>query len=448
MDAINDWIEDFEREDQAEDTEMNPKGRGISWNPANINNKLDEEGRMCGKDAEGRKSKLRLFMFLQIALAIYYFVSFALAVAKSNTYYIWPVPENDPYASLGWYWIIRSDEVSFVCEGTQFYKVCEGPKYQDSAATEECPLTETYDDYEEYVYAAIREWMTAIMIYLMYMLPLLFFCFYNLYKGRYNAVLGLVRYQDVKLKVANPNVSDVEEAPRGDKNQRSYDTYARPAKFTVAFTLFCNFAKGAPSIMKSDACGRLVLFGGSLSSSTFEAFVAIIYFVCFIIMLLTTFEYAGHLCWKTCCRGRGLCCLLDCYHEACEACCSLWLVVTFCRAVFLVAAVCSLMLRIVRFDWDIDFDLNFPSWAVLSIVSLVDLVLSAIGDIYFAKWIPKLLKMIAGVLRKERDGKDQGSMSPELSRATTSSSDPNGNRRTIETTVYPNGTVERIMRTE
>lgn len=454
----------------------NSEGTGISWNPKKINDEVDEEGRMCGENDEGKKSKLRWPMFLQIALAAYYFVSFGLLIAKSYTYYVWPIPENDPYYNIvGGDWVIRSDEDSFVCEGFQFYKVCEGPKYKGSTATEECPY-DTYDDEDNFLYTVPGQWLLAITIWLLFMLPLLFFCFYNLYEGRYNAVLGLVSYQDEKLEVHTPNTSDVEEVP-----------YARPVKLAFAFTLFCNFAKGAPSSMKSDACGRMVVFGGNLSSSTgmFEAWVAIIYFACFIIILLSNFEYVGHLCWKRCCRSSDSSCLLlavfNCYHKCMEACCSLWIVVMLCRLVLLVAAVCNFLLRIVRFNWNIDFDWDFPSWAVLSIVSFIDLVVSAIADIYFSKWIPKLAKMIARALRGEPD--DGDNVPSKLSQPAASSGGgteakeeesydseedtvsneqgpivyrdeyvyPNGNREIVETTVFPDGSskvVQSFTRTE
>jgi hypothetical protein len=158
-------------------------------------------------------------MFIQLFLAIFYAVGFSVTLAQSNNYYIYPPidPEDDMTGDAP---IIRSQELSFQCNGHTYYKECQGPGYENGYNYDPT-CDEPASSYESTVIAY------SIFFSLM-IISFVGFCYHRLYYGFYNELSGLVKF---KKKVS-------------EDGQVIY----KPVKFAVAYSLFCNYAKGGIAV--------------------------------------------------------------------------------------------------------------------------------------------------------------------------------------------------------
>ena len=204
----------------------------------------DEEGCGC--------SKAQWNMMVQLCLAAYYVVSWILLLRDSHEYYVWQDGEEKETLT------IRTDETFFQCDDDGdkvYYLECDGPKHSnntispveegESASCESASL-------DEETWSFLFLCIITIAVYVL-------FCMIELQSGRYNKLRGLVTFERDK-KTGLP----------------------RPVKYGTAFTLFCNFSKGAVTALgQSELCGgRFVVMGSR------EEYTSMVQIVCSAILLL------------------------------------------------------------------------------------------------------------------------------------------------------------------
>ena len=190
----------------------------------------------------GWENKLNFVMTLQILLSVYYAVSYALEFTRFNNYYIWPQEEDGKNT----YYIFRTDTNHFSCEGYDLYRADQGPGGDINSQTS--------------VASSTWEWVLILICWLLVIASFMLFCFIRLYRGQYNQLLGFITFES---KHHSPPLV---------------------AKFSVAYTVFCNLSKGAGNILMSEKCGKLgfgVLLPGYFTIDLVEAIGTIIYGISF-----------------------------------------------------------------------------------------------------------------------------------------------------------------------
>jgi hypothetical protein len=110
------------------------------------------------------------------------------------------------------------------------------------------------------------------------------FCYHRLYYGFYNELNGLVKFEK---KVAEGG-----------------QVIFKPVKFAVAYSLFCNYAKGGIAVFQGDLCGRLAFEGDSVSKgdsvSVVATLFALIYLCCFVLIIVGICCIPCYLCCNIC----------------------------------------------------------------------------------------------------------------------------------------------------
>jgi hypothetical protein len=317
---------------------------GLSWSFGELNTVVGCRG-----------GKFTFYMTVQSGLAIYYIIGYLMNLGTTMEYYSWPPTLGDEGDWTTDVFLVRSVETSFVCEEQTFYLRCEGPKYEssneyfdESVAINNCiPTSPTGFN------------LVLTCVYILFVLGVVIFACTRFESGKYNQLLGLVQFKH-----------------DGNTNE------LKPVKFGVAFTLFCNFAKGIPSIFQTDLCGRWArgfpedpttimdtskdfADPATVMDATKEV-ANLVMAVAFIIVFLVGFCYGirNSLC---CRRGENDCQCSDIFAL---------------RVILLVTVACSVISRITGFNFEINFDFNYPQWATLSLISLIDVAVSAGADLY------------------------------------------------------------------
>jgi hypothetical protein len=292
--------------------------------------KLDRFWDLSGLDKRyadnGFSNKLSSWMFVQLALAIFYVVAFSITMAQSESYYIWP-PLDEEDLLTGDAPIVRTEELLFECNGHIYYQECYGPKY--SSGNYYDPNRKDYCDDPESTYAGL---VTTYSIFFgLMILTFVAFCYHRIYYGFYNELSGLVKFK---------------------KNDTGGGGFVyKPVKFAVAYSLFCNYAKGGIAVFQSDLCGRLGFFGDSVSVAA--TFFASIYLLCYLIFILGIWYIPCYLCCDCC--GNSCCSCVD-KHRAYRS----------GRIMLLVASVSLLLSRcITSFT---NFSINFGKSLQMSFV--------------------------------------------------------------------------------
>ncbi|CAB9499093.1 expressed unknown protein [Seminavis robusta] len=294
-----------------------------------------------------------------------------------NSYYVWPPTEDSAWEEIEDLddltqllyldnWTVRSTEKTFQCDNHTFFIECYGPRYANASLpissfsfeTEKCSS-------DMYGGDGSNNWIWSAAF--MGILPVSVICFtqFVLNRGHYNLLLGLVQFREVEGE-------------------------ARPIKFGVAFTLFCNFSKSGVAIMNTELCGRFAQ-GYKVDTSLGEA-MGVIKFLADFVMLACMFVSVNVpimllFVW----------CIMSCCSSARESteCMAGWCAMCKCPAVvgfrimLFFSVIASLVVRI--FSWSniaINFDLEYPQWFAVSTISSIDLVLSGAMDLYLIieKW--------------------------------------------------------------
>jgi hypothetical protein len=287
------------------------------------------------------------YMLVQLLLAVYYIVGYYMNLGTTMEYYSWP-PTLDHFGD--WTtdtFMVRSAETSFVCEEQTFYIRCEGPKYD--------PSDEYFDESSYEATNCIRTSPTGFnvlmsSVYVVFLLGVVFFVGAVFNNRKYNQLLGLVQFKH---------------------DNDGQNNTVKPVKFGVAFTLFCNFAKGIPSIFQRDLCGRwargfpdptsILADPPTVMDATIEV-ANLVMGVAFILVFIVGFHHA-------CCGAA---------EEKDCTCLDIFIM----RGILLVCVACSLISRVAGFNFEINFDFDYIQWATLSVVSLIDVTVSAGSDLY------------------------------------------------------------------
>jgi len=309
----------------------------LSWRFKDIKKKYEHD-----PEESFVRSTFTWAMMLQIALSIYYIIGYYRNLSITNNFYIWPTVNE--YESPSFI-LVRSDEDRFQCEGDTFYLACHGPLYQETNYT----AVEDLAKCDSEVSGGFLEFLPTVAIFLLFVATVVYFSIQRIRRRQYNQVLGLVQFKKSKS-----------------------DGIVRPVKFGIAFTFLCNFAKCVPSLFESNICGRFAWGHISVDETNLLEIVkfvgVLVMAVSFMILFHLGCGYAYNLCrrgGKDCCFTRNKC-----------------LVFLLLRLILLTCFLASVVLRFADINIDISFDLEYPEWFTLSSISVIDVVVSALADVY------------------------------------------------------------------
>jgi hypothetical protein len=279
----------------------------------------------------GWTGKVTYLMIWQLMMAVYYVAGFVINIRHSNEYYIWP--ERNGTKSENEFFLFRTDVDYFECEGYNLYRADQGPRPDPSKKPD------TGENIE----------VLQVTVYLSVPLSFfLLFCFKKLYYGHYNQLIGFVTFDS---KAFYP---------------------PKVVSFAVGYTVMFNFSKGALGLFLDSRCGYMS-FGAFMFSEFYQAnsIRSIIEFLAAAIFLL---------------------CLL-----ATWVCIAIYSLINFDRfgsetqtklfwsiRCMIVACVLSYWLTILmRFDPVVNFDIKYPNWVAVCVVSYLDLLTSTFKDFFY-----------------------------------------------------------------
>jgi len=281
-------------------------------------------------------------MVVQGLLCLYYLVSVSLRLGSFSHYYYYEWdPESDDYEVLDV--LVYSDEESFECSNRTFFRECTGPFYTDSVKASKCQ-----DDEMGQMEAAL----VYLIVFALFIAGVVCFVIDRL-KSRYHGqLMGLVTFKE--------------------KNK------TMPVKFAVPFTLICNVKDGAMSGIfgPTDLCGRP-------GRNPDEDEDGPGYIIALFGLLVMMFGVAFLVWWPF--RQVFRYCCGCCVNEPEEIHgwrrgAFMWI-----RRLVIGMAVASIIGRILSWETllEIDYDLDeFPNWAVASLISTADALVSLAVDIY------------------------------------------------------------------
>lgn len=263
-------------------------------------------------------------------------------MATLDSFYAFPPADDDDDGKI---YLIRTDEESFQCHDHIFYHVCSGPNPRSAECDE--------NDTESFP-------VGNMICYAMALCGILFLVLQKLRAGLHNQLLGMVAFRDKEKNI--------------------------PFKFSLAFTLTCNYRAGLASFFFSSACGRLsdatvqADFGNNFQLTHFFNGIFIIAFFPVFLAGFTYIVFLGFREW--CCRQRR--------DENCECTEAFWiflrnLAFRLMRICIVIMVFANILVRILSLglEWEVDFDFSFPNWALSSLIGLIDALVSAGVEFYF-----------------------------------------------------------------
>ena len=404
---------------------------------------------------KGFSEKLTYIMAIQFLLAIYYVVGYFLELQHFHNYYK-SSPEEDANEASQWL-SFRTDVDSFECEGYQLYRIDKGPtphRYQtDSTMRGE------------------GAWKISVAFWIFMVFSFCLFIFTRLYRGHYNQLIGFVTFES------------------------KHHSPPKIIKFGLAFTVICNFSKGAGSLFLTETCDLMSYAVFSMNETmtnrdwvTFYAYC--VYFGSFGIMCLwavcwgynyickdqTDIESGTFSFWmvrmsvfpffvalflratsnlhSTCTRDFDMpkcavnvpCASLAGNRLSKNLMCHLFITYPFklknnnsCNfqvRFFTVVTIASYyFIGAMNFNPKINFDFQYPNWAVLSGLSFADLVFSTIADLYFNRPGARFFRWLLNKCRTTDDSESHES-------STCSSSQDSTTAATTTTFTTSSGTPE------